>query len=107
MAGGLAKQSDERKGMVMTRSLVLVAILMTSWTAPSHAQLPGSTNPPIPLPPFLTPRGTPEDQRNCRPDAARLCKEAIGNDDAVLRCFQARRRELSPPCLAVLEKYGR
>ena len=34
-------------------------------------------------------------------------KEVIGNDDAVLRCFQARRRELSPACLAVLEKYGR
>ena len=91
----------------MARSLMLLALLMVSWVTPGQAQLPGSTNPPIPLPPFLTPRGTPEDQRNCRPDAARLCSEVIGNDDAVLRCFQARRRELSPPCLAVLEKYGR
>ena len=91
----------------MTRSLLLLVILMTTGASPSHAQLPGSTNPPIPLPPFLTPRGTPEDQRACRPDAARLCREVIDNDDAVLRCFQARRRELSPPCLAVLEKYGR
>jgi hypothetical protein len=91
----------------MIRSFVLLAILMLSGLTPARAQLPGSTNPPIPLPPFLTPRGTPEDQRNCRPDAARLCKEVIGNDDAVLRCFQARRRELSPACLGVLEKYGK
>ena len=91
----------------MARSLVLLAILMASWITPSRAQLPGSTNPPLPLPPFLTPRGTPEDQRNCRPDAARLCKDNIGNDDAVLRCFQARRSELSPACRGVLEKYGR
>ena len=91
----------------MARSLVLLAILMASWITPSRAQLPGSTNPPLPWPPFLTPRGTPEDQRNCRPDAIRLCKEVIDNDDATLRCFQARRRELSPACLGVLEKYGR
>lgn len=97
---------QDKKGH-MARSLVLLALLMVAWMTPGQAQLPGSTNPPLPLPPFLTPRGTAEDQRNCRPDAARLCKEVIGNDDAVLRCFQARRPELSPPCLAVLEKYGR
>lgn len=91
----------------MTRSLLLLALLMLSGATPSHAQLPGSTNPPIPLPPFLTPRGTPEDQRACRPDAVRLCKEAIDNDDATLRCFQAKRQQLSPACLAVLEKYGK
>jgi hypothetical protein len=91
----------------MARSLVLLALLMVSWMTPSQAQFPGSTNPPIPLPPFLTPRGTPEDQRACRPDAVRLCKEVIDNDDATLRCFQARRQLLSPACLAVLEKYGK
>ena len=86
----------------MVRSLFLLAILMASAAAPAQAQ-----NPPIPLPPFLTPRGTPEDQRACRPDAARLCKEVMGDDDAVLRCFQARRQMLSPACAAVLVKYGR
>ena len=91
----------------MTRSLVLLALLTLSCATPGYAQLPGSTNPPIPLPPFLTPRGTPEDQRACRPDAVRLCKEVIDNDDATLRCFQARRQLLSPACLAVLEKYGK
>jgi len=32
----------------MARSLVLLAILMTSWATPSQAQLPGSTNPADP-----------------------------------------------------------
>ena len=86
----------------MARALILIAIVMTSWATPSQAQ-----NPPIPLPPFLTPRGTPEDQRNCRPDAARLCKDYIGNDDLVLRCFQANRAQLSPACRSVLDKYGK
>lgn len=91
----------------MARSLLLLAILIASYATPGQAQVPGSTNPPIPLPPFLTPRGTPEDQRNCRPDAMRLCKEVMGNDDQVLRCFQANRTQLSPACRGVLEKYGR
>ena len=86
----------------MARSLFLLAILMAASAAPVQAQ-----NPPIPLPPFLTPRGTPEDQRNCRPDAVRLCKDYMGNDDQTLRCFQANRMQLSPPCRMVLEKYGR
>lgn len=86
----------------MARSALLLAILMAASVSPGKAQNQG-----FPLPPFLTPRGTPEDQRACRPDAVRLCKEIIGNDDAVLRCFQAQRAKLSPPCLAVLEKYGR
>jgi hypothetical protein len=88
----------------MARSLLLLAILMVSSITPSQAQ---NNNPPFPLPPFLTPRGTPEDQRNCRPDAIRLCKEVADNDDQVLRCFQARRAELSAPCRGVLEKYGK
>jgi hypothetical protein len=86
----------------MARSLFLLAILLAASAVPAQAQ-----NPPIPLPPFLTPRGTPEDQRACRPDAARLCKEVIDNDDEVLRCFQARRQLLSTACQAVLVKYGR
>jgi len=86
----------------MVRSLFLLAFLMVASAAPAQAQ-----NAPIPLPPFLTPRGTPEDQRACRPDAVRLCKEVIDNDDQVLRCFQARRQLLSPACEAVLVKYGR
>jgi hypothetical protein len=88
----------------MVRSLFLLAILIAASTSPAQAQ---AQNPSIPLPPFLTPRGTPEDQRACRPDAVRLCREVIDDDDAVLRCFQARRPQLSPACAAVLTKYGR
>ena len=85
----------------MARSLFLLAILMAGAAAPAQAQQS------FPLPPFLTPRGTPEDQRNCRPDAVRLCKDYMGNDDATLRCFQANRAKLSAACAGVLEKYGR
>jgi len=86
----------------MARSLFLLALLMAASAAPAQAQ-----KAPMPLPPCLTPRGTPEDQRACRPDAVRLCKEVIDNDDQVLRCFQTRRQLLSPACEAVLVKYGR
>jgi hypothetical protein len=89
----------------MARSLLLLAILMVSSITPSVAQQ--NQNPPFPLPPFLTPRGTPEDQRNCRPDAVKFCKEVAGDDDAVLRCFQANRTKLSQACQGVLEKYGK
>ena len=87
----------------MTRSLFLLVILIASAATPVRAQ----QQPSFPLPPFMTPRGTPEDQRACRPDAVRLCKEVIDNDDQVLRCFQTRRQLLSPACEAVLVKYGR
>ena len=88
----------------MARSIFLLALVIASTTTACLAQ---NQNPPIPLPPFLTPRGTPEDQRACRPDAQRLCKEVIGDDDAVLRCFQAHRPKLSAACAAVLVKYGK
>ena len=88
----------------MTRSLFLLAILLASAAAPVRAQ---QQQPSFPLPPFLTPRGTPEDQRNCRADAVKFCKDYIDNDDAVLRCFQTNRAKLTPACQGVLEKYGR
>jgi hypothetical protein len=94
--------TDKKEEGRMARTLVLLTILMVSAFAPAQAQ-----NAPFPLPPFLTPRGTPEDQRNCRPDAVRLCKDIMDNDDATLRCFQAHRAKLSPACLGVLEKYGK
>jgi hypothetical protein len=86
----------------MARSIFLLALVFAGTATPTLAQQQS-----FPLPPFLTPRGTPEDQRACRPDAQRLCKEMIGNDDAVLRCFQANRPKLSAACEAVLVKYGK
>ena len=92
-ARGLTPARARSEGGFMARSLVPARDPDGVIGAPAQAQ-----NPPIPLPPFLTPRGTPEDQRACRPDAVRLCKEVMDNDDAVLRCFQARRQQLSPAC---------
>lgn len=86
----------------MARSLFLLALAIAALATPARAQPPS-----FPLPPFLTPRGTPEDQRNCRPDAVKFCKDVIDDDDAVLRCFQANRASLAPVCRAVLDKYGR
>src|SRR5690349_21604828 len=90
--GAVARSYQAREGHTrgewMARSLFLLALvtasIVTSIVTPSLAQQQS-----FPLPPFLTPRGTPEDQRACRPDAQRLCREVMGNDDAVLRCFQA------------------
>jgi hypothetical protein len=86
----------------MARTYLLLALALTGMIAPAKAQQPS-----FPLPPFMTPRGTPEDQRNCRADAVKFCKDTIDNDDAVLRCFQANRASLTPACRGVLEKYGR
>ena len=51
-------------------------------------------------------RGTPDDEKACKTDAVKLCRNVLGDDFAVLQCFQAQRQKLSPACRAVLEKYG-
>ena len=51
-------------------------------------------------------RGTSEDERACRHDAVKFCKPVLGDDLAVLDCFQRNRRQLRPACEAVLRKYG-
>jgi hypothetical protein len=61
---------------------------------------------PLPFPPLIDTRGTPEDQKACSGDARKLCRAYLGDDMSVLRCFQANREKLSPPCRAVLVKYG-
>ncbi|EJW12093.1 hypothetical protein A33M_2397 [Rhodovulum sp. PH10] len=58
---------------------------------------------PSPIP---NSRGTADDQQACERDAKRLCKDYLGDDMAVLSCFQAKRSRLSPGCRGVLEKYG-
>lgn len=82
----------------MLRLSLLLALLMSSVSL-AQAQ-------PLPLPLPGLGRGTPEDERACRNDAAKFCREVIGNDMAVLQCFQQRRSQLSRPCEAVLRKYG-
>jgi len=79
----------------MTRTLIALAFL--ALTAPADAQPRGSSP---------DGRGTSADERACARDARTLCRRQLGNDMAVLRCFQANRRKLSRSCRAVLQKYG-
>jgi len=51
-------------------------------------------------------RGTADDEKACRHDAVKYCKQVLGDDFAVLNCFQQNRRRLRPVCDAVLRKYG-
>jgi hypothetical protein len=53
-----------------------------------------------------THRGTMDDQKACQNDAVKLCRKALGDDFAVLHCFQSQRARLSVACRQVLEKYG-
>jgi hypothetical protein len=86
----------------MIRSLALLAVVLAASSSAAQAQAP------FPFPPFLDMRGTPEDQRACRPDAVRLCRHLLEQNDSmiVLQCFLANQSKLSPPCRAVLVKYN-
>ena len=88
--------------MIRSAALVLAGSLLSA-TA-SFAQ-----GPPLPLPlPFPNFQGTPEEQRACRPDVVKMCKEVLGQNDntIVLRCLQANKVKLSTSCHAVLAHYG-
>jgi hypothetical protein len=86
----------------MIRPLALLALALAASTSIAHAQAP------FPFPPLVDMRGTPEDQRACRPDAVRLCRHLLEQNDSmiVLQCFLANQIKLSPPCRAVLVKYN-
>ena len=89
----------------MIRRAVLVLAASLSLASASLAQGP----PPFPLAlPFPNFEGTPEEQRACRPDVVKLCKDYLGQNDktVVLRCLQANRVRLSTPCHGVLAHYG-
>jgi hypothetical protein len=75
--------------------IVSLALALGVCSSPSYAQ-----------PPSPGGQGTPEEQAACRPDARRLCREFVGNDMAVLSCFQQNRAKLSRACRAVLERRG-
>ena len=83
----------------MIRTFVLVCAAMSAFASSAYAQ--GA-------PPFMDMRGTPEDQRDCRPDAVRLCRHVLDRNDSmvVLQCFLQNQDRLSTPCRRVLQKYG-
>lgn len=60
----------------------------------------------IPTSPSSSGRGTADDEKACRHDAVKYCKQVLGDDFAVLNCFQQNRRRIRPACDAVLRKYG-
>ena len=81
----------------MTRLLLLAMLCLTSTSAFAQNS---------PFPPLFDTRGTPEDQRACRGDAVKFCKQVLENDQAVLLCFKRNRAQLSRSCDATLRKYG-
>lgn len=90
----------------MLRSMLVAFVVSVMTGSTVFAQMPGGLPLPLPLPIPLNTRGTPEDQRACHPDANKLCRSYVGDDMAVLRCFQAQRPKLTVACRQVLEKYG-
>jgi hypothetical protein len=91
--------------MIRSAALVLAGLLLSA--SATSAQGP----PPLPLPlplPFPNFQGTPEEQRACRPDVVKMCKDYLGQNDnmIVLRCLQANKVRLSSPCYSVLAHYG-
>ena len=87
--------------MIRCTALILAALLLSANA--SFAQ--GPPPPPLPFPNF---QGTPAEQRACRHDVMKMCKEYLGNNDntVVLRCLQANKVRLSAPCHGVLAHYG-
>jgi len=67
----------------MVRTYLLLALALTGMIAPAKAQQPS-----FPLPPFLTPRGTPEDQRNCRTDAVKFRLTARSSRRPARACWR-------------------
>jgi hypothetical protein len=43
----------------------------------------------------------------CTPDVMRLCNEFIPDADRIVSCLKAKRRQLTPSCLAALQPSGR
>jgi hypothetical protein len=48
-------------------------------------------------------RGTPEQQRACRPDVARFCRHAGSSDYEIEACLRANMGRLRRACRAVFE----
>jgi hypothetical protein len=62
----------------------------------------------LPSAPAQAISGTPEEQKACRPDVARHCKEVQGDDDnAFVSCLVSHAPQLSQRCRKVLEAHGK
>ncbi len=47
--------------------------------------------------------GTPEQQRACRPDVLRYCRNVQGGDFAIADCLKANLNKLTPACRRVFQ----
>jgi hypothetical protein len=70
----------------MTRSLPILSLLLIVASNVAHAQ--GSS-------------GTQEQQRACRPDVLRFCRD-LHDDYAIANCLRANVEKLRPPCRKVI-----
>jgi Cysteine rich repeat len=73
----------------MLRTLCLIVTLLASsspaWTQNGH---------------------TPAEEKACRGDAHRFCKDDLGDEFQTASCLQDHRAQLSRACRAVLENHG-
>ncbi len=51
-------------------------------------------------------RGTPQEQQACTRDAQRLCRQQLGDDNAVQQCLQQNRAKLGSQCRRVFQSHG-
>jgi len=86
-----AQSCHLNKGTTMVRSvsLVIVLLLISSAASAQNRFRPA----------------TPED-RACRGDARRFCRDAIPDQFRVASCLQEHRNRISRACRSVLENHG-
>jgi hypothetical protein len=85
-------------GASMIRHLFLLALTLAVLPAVAFAQGGGAQG-------HL---GTPEQQRACRPDVQRFCREMQNQGDyAIADCLKANTRRLSSACRRVIEAGSR
>ncbi|MCA6108947.1 cysteine rich repeat-containing protein [Bradyrhizobium cenepequi] len=73
------------------RSIVLAFLILLTETSLSFAQ--GHM-------------GSPQEQRACRRDAQRFCRQQLADDSAVQQCLQQNRARLSKSCQKVFASRG-
>lgn len=71
-------------------SLVTLALLI-SFSSQAFAQL----------------KGTQQEQRACRGDVAKFCRDGMQDEAAILACLQQNREKLSKACQDVLKANGK
>jgi hypothetical protein len=77
----------------MTKTFVLCAVLIVAFAAPAAARRISDAE-----------RMRQQAEHLCYDDVQRLCNEFIPDEDKITACMDAKRKQLSAPCLKVFEK---